>query len=91
MKTILFITLAVTFLSACNENHYQIAASGGEQPRVWRVDTRSGEVTMCVFAPQGLRCVQSPAELSQWLQNLPATWPPTTWKDGVPYVAPANP
>ena len=86
MKTTLTIVFAVTFLSACSESHYQIAVSGGEQPHVYRVDTRSGEVTLCVFAQQGMGCVRSPAELAQLVNN-----PPGDWKDGVPYVAPANP
>lgn len=65
MKTALAIALAVTFLSGCNdENHYQIAAAGGDQAHVWRLDTRTGEVSMCVVVQQRVRCVQSLAELS---------------------------
>lgn len=64
MKTALIITLAVTFLSACSDSHYQIAAAGGEQAHVWRLDTRTGEVSMCVVVQQRVRCVQSLAELS---------------------------
>jgi hypothetical protein len=66
MKTALVIALAVTFLSACSDaGHYQIAAAGGDQTHVWRLDTRSGEVAMCVVVQQRVRCVQSLTELSK--------------------------
>ena len=64
MKTTLAIVFAVTFLSACGDSHYQIAAAGGDQTHVWRLDTRSGEVTICVAVQPRVRCVQSLAELS---------------------------
>lgn len=64
MKTALVIALSITLLSACSEGRYQIAAAGGDQTHVWRVDTHSGEVAMCVVVKQRVRCVQSLADLS---------------------------
>lgn len=64
MKIAMIVALAVPLLSACNDSRYQIAAGGGDSSRVWRLDTRSGEVTMCVVVQQGaVRCIQSFAEL----------------------------
>lgn len=63
MKAAFAVALGMTLLTACGDGRYQIA-SGGDA-KVWRVDTRSGEVSICVFVQERLRCSQSLAELRQ--------------------------
>jgi hypothetical protein len=45
---VLLVGLAMLALSGCEQNgRYQLASGGGVGAGVWRLDTRTGEVTVC--------------------------------------------
>ena len=64
MRPASVIALVVALLAGCGDGRYQIAAAGNSSVLVWRLDTRSGEVALCMLQREGpVRCAQNLGEI----------------------------